>query len=110
MEIAKFILSAIGTFLTVFGLSFTIFQYWRKKQDEKFDLLKCTLEKMVYKESNSHSNAINRLDKRIERLEQNIVQGFEKRLSTMEGELHGIKLILKSIQDWFITNTPKGGK
>lgn len=110
MEIAKFILTAVGTFLSVFGLSFTVFQYWRKKQDEKFDKLKSCLENTMQKESHERDSAITRMEKRIERLEQSIVQSFEKRLSTVEGELKGIKLILQSIQNWFINNTPTGIK
>jgi hypothetical protein len=38
-----------------------------------------------------------------------MAQRFENRLSVMEGELKGIKSILQSIQNWFISNT-SGGK
>jgi hypothetical protein len=64
----------------------------------------------MYKESNSRSNSVDRLEKRLERLELYFSQSFEKRLSTMEGELHGIKMILNKIQEWFINTTPRGGK
>ena len=108
MEIAKFILTAVGTFLSVFSLSFAVFQYWKKKQDEKFDLLKESMEKMVQDETQTRSNALERLDKRIEFLERSVLQGFENRLSVIEGELRGIKPILLAIQGWFINN--KGNK
>ena len=108
MEIAKFILTAVGTFLSVLGLSFTIFQHWRKKQDEKFELLKNNTQDLIQKESQSRDNSNTRLEKRIERLEQSIVQSFEGRLSGIEGELKGMKPVLQAIQNWFIRNTPAG--
>ena len=94
MEIAKFVLTAIGTFLSVFGLSFTVFQYWRKKQDEKFDSLKTETKE-----------SIKRMGARIEALEQTVMRSLESRLSLIEGELKGLKPILQSIQNWFINNT-----
>jgi hypothetical protein len=48
-------------------------------------------------------------DKRLRDLENTMAQRFEGRLGNMEGELKGIKSVLQSIQNWFITNTP-GGK
>jgi hypothetical protein len=110
MEIAKFVLTAVGTFLSVFALSFTIFQYWRKKQDEKFTSLENETKGAVQKETQSRADAIARLERRIEFLEHSVVHGFENRLSIIEGELKGIKPILQAIQNWFITNTPTGGK
>jgi hypothetical protein len=94
VEIAKFILTAVGTFLSVFGLSFTVFQYWKKKQDEKFDTLKSETK-----------GSIKRMGSRIEVLEQNALRNLENRLSLIEGELKGLKPILQSIQNWFINNT-----
>jgi len=99
VEIAKFILTAVGTFLSVFALSFTVFQYWRKRQDEKFSGFR-----------DETNTAISRLEKRIEFLEHSVVHGFENRLSVIEGELKGIKPILQAIQNWFINNTPSGRK
>jgi hypothetical protein len=93
VEIAKFVLTAVGTFLSVFGLSFTVFQYWKKKQDEKFDTLKSETKE-----------SIKRMGSRIEVLEQNALRNLENRLSLIEGELKGLKPILQSIQNWFINN------
>ncbi|GHV76473.1 hypothetical protein AGMMS49942_12940 [Spirochaetia bacterium] len=109
MEVAKFILTAVGTFISVFALSFTIFQYWRKKQDEKFDLLKAAVKNGIQDEEEARKDALSHLEKRVEYLEHRVVQAFENRLSTIEGELRGIKPILQAIQNWFINNTP-GGK
>jgi len=105
MEIAKFVLTAVGTFLSVFGLSFTVFQYWRKKQDEKFEILKKSLEISLQKETDSRKESVARIETRITALENIMSQRFENRLSVIEGELRGIKPILKSIQDWFINNS-----
>jgi hypothetical protein len=60
-------------------------------------------------ETQARTNALNRLDKRIEFLERNVLHGFENRLSMIEGELKGIKPILLSIQNWFVNNNT-GGK
>ena len=35
VEIAKFVLTAIGTFISVSGLFFAVFQFWIKKREEK---------------------------------------------------------------------------
>lgn len=105
MEIAKFVLTAVGTFLSVFGLSFTVFQHWRKRQDEKFDLLKKSIEAAIQKETDSRKESTARIEGRITALENTMSQRFENRLSVIEGELRGIKPILQSIQNWFINNT-----
>jgi DNA-binding FrmR family transcriptional regulator len=110
VEIAKFIFTAIGTFLSVFGLSFTVFQHWRKRQDEKFDLLKKSIDANIQKETDSRKESMARMEGRITAIENTMSQRFENRLSVIEGELKGIKPILQSIQNWFINNTPAGKK
>jgi len=97
VEIAKFVLAAIGTFISVLALSFGVFQYWKKKQDEKFDELR-----------GETKQSIARLGERLGTLEQSVVRSFESRLSVIEGELRGLKPILQAIQNWFISNTPSG--
>jgi hypothetical protein len=110
VEIAKFILTAVGTFLSVFGLSFTVFQHWRKRQDEKFDMLKKSLDASIQNEANNREKAVSHMEGRVTALEFTMSQRFENRLSVIEGELKGIKPILQSIQNWFISNTPTGKK
>jgi hypothetical protein len=109
VEIAKFVLTAVGTFISVISLSFAVFQYWRKKQDEKFDLFKKTVDNMIRKEEQDRKESDALHENRLRDLENTMAQRFESRLSIMEGELKGIKSILQSIQNWFINNTP-GGK
>jgi hypothetical protein len=108
VEIAKFILTAVGTFVSVISLSFAVFQYWRKKQDEKFDLFKRAIDDMIQEEKRGRKESDAEHDKRLRDLENTMAQRFESRLSIMEGELKGIKSILQSIQNWFIDNTPRG--
>ncbi len=108
MEIAKFVLTAIGTFLSVFALSFTVFQYWRKKQDEKFDGLKSNIESAIQKEAAARGAAQERLHKRIDDLEQSFAHSLERRLSTIEGEIKGLRQTMQSVQNWFFNNTPQG--
>jgi hypothetical protein len=108
VEIAKFVLTAVGTFVSVISLSFAVFQYWRKKQDEKFDLFKKTIDGMIRQEEQSRKESDVQHENRLRDLESTMAQRFENRLSVMEGELKGIKSILQSIQNWFINNT--GGK
>lgn len=110
MEIAKFILTAVGTFLSVFGLSFTVFQHWRKRQDEKFDLLKKSTDANIQKETDNRKEAVAHIERRITVIENTMFQRFENRLSVIEGELKGIKSTLLSIQNWFFNNTSAGKK
>ena len=107
MEIAKFVLYSVGSFVSVFTLSFSIFQYW-KKQEERFVNLKNDTKESLQRESEARQRDINKLEKRIENLENTLVQSVQQRMSSIEGELKGIKPILQSIQNWFINNTPRG--
>ena len=108
MEIAKFVLTAVGTFLSVSALSFSVFQYWKKKQEDKFNALKTETKEGLQRESEARQKDINKMEKRIENLENTLVQSVQQRMSSIEGELKGIKPILQSIQNWFINNTPRG--
>lgn len=108
MEIAKFVLTAVGTFLTVLALSFSVFQYWKKKQEEKFAALKAETKEKIAAESENRQKDVQRMEKRLDSLESTLVQSMQQRMSSIEGELKGMKPILQSIQNWFINNTPRG--
>lgn len=107
MEIAKFVFTAIGTFLSVFGLSFTVFQHWKKRQDEKFDLLKKSIDAAVQKEVDSRKEAVSQIRERVEKLDEYVSQRFENRLSRIEGKLEGMNNTLNKITDWFINTPPR---
>ena len=102
MEIARLIIMAVGTFLSVLSLSFAVFQYWRKQQDKKFELLKESIRDMVQREERGRKDADALYEKRLANLERIMSQRFENRLSTIEGELKGMRGTLDKIQQWFI--------
>lgn len=104
MEVAKFVLTAVGTFISVISLSFAVFQYWRKRQDEKFELLNKSVIGKIEDEERIRKEADAKHDDRLRDLEITMVQRFETRLSGMEGELKGIRNTLQKITDWFISN------
>ena len=99
---------ALGTFLSVLSLSFAVFQYWRKKQDEKFELFRKSIASMVQSEEQSRKETEARHEKRLCNLESMMSQRFENRLSTIEGELKGMRGLLEKIQQFFINSA--GGK
>jgi hypothetical protein len=113
MEIAKFVLTAIGTFISVLALSFTVFSYWKKKQEEKdaefkkglvesVNLEKTTREKEIAAERAERKQEIEKLENRITYLQDTVIKENGERMSAIEGELKQIRPILASIQNWFI--------
>jgi hypothetical protein len=100
-ETFKFIMTIVGSCVGVTSFFFTMFQYWRKKQDEKFDLFKASIKEWLDKEEIDRRDADQRHDKRLQDLEGMVAERFESRLSKIEGELKWMGSILKSIQDWF---------
>jgi hypothetical protein len=117
VEIAKFVLTAIGTFISVSGLTFAVFQFWAKRRDEKDRAFKDSVRedidaerKQLHLERGERKEAVDRLSKKVDLLETSIMQALQNRIGNIEGELKGMREILKAIQNWFITNTPSGGK
>jgi hypothetical protein len=120
MEIAKFILTAIGTFVSVSALTFTVFQFWAKRRDEKDSAFKASIMKQLDSERNlsrqeitdertSRKEDMCRIEERIDKLEQVIMGDLQRRLSSIEGQLKSMCGTLRIIEDWFVKNTP-GGK
>ena len=120
MEIAKFILTAIGTFVSVSALSFTVFQSWAKRRDEKDNAFRSSImeqldsERVLSRQEISDEKAsrkedVRRIEERIDKLEQAIMGDLQRRLSSIEGELKSMRGTLRIIEDWFVRNTP-GGK
>jgi Flp pilus assembly protein TadB len=121
MEIAKFILTAIGTFISVSGLFFAVFQFWVKKREEKDAAFQTSVRKEldserqqsrdeIQQERQERKDSIERLGRKIDGLEHSIMDGVLTRIGNIEGELKGMRELLKSIQRWFIDNTPSGSK
>jgi adenylate kinase family enzyme len=121
MEIAKFVLTAVGTFVSVSGLMFAVFQFWVKKREEKDAAFKASVKKdmeverllsrdEIQQERNERKESIERLAKRLEALERNIMDNLQQRMGNIEGELKALRGTLRTIEQWFIANTPAGGK
>jgi hypothetical protein len=119
MEIAKFILSTIGVFISVAGLMFAMFQFWSKKREEKDNAFQAAIRKGIESERllsrdeimlerNERKESVERLGKRLELLEHNIMDSLQQRIGNIEGELKGVRGTLGKIEEWFIRNTPRG--
>jgi hypothetical protein len=48
------------------------------------------------------------LEKNVSDLQRDVNLNLGQRLSNIEGEMKGMNNILKQIQGWFISNTPRG--
>lgn len=128
MEIAKFVLSCVGSFIAVSGFFMGIWKAYTKKTDDKIKSIKDSSALEVQKAKDEAARQIaalrngsiaktEKLEKRIESLEKSVTKLQEdlnanvgQRLSNIEGEMKGMSNILKQIQGWFINNTPRGEK
>ncbi|MCM1321636.1 MAG: hypothetical protein NC041_07180 [Bacteroides sp.] len=128
MEIAKFVLSCVGSFIAVSGFFMGIWKTYSKKTDDKIQLIQAQASQKIketeaaarieIKEVREGSIAkAEKLERRIAALEKNVSDlqrdvnlNLGQRLSNIEGEMKGINNILKQIQGWFINNTPRDEK
>lgn len=126
MEIAKFVLSCIGSFIAVSGFFMGIWKAYSKKTDDKISSMRAEADKKIKEAENAARHEINevregaiakteKLERRIAALEKNVSDlqrdvnlNLGQRLSSIEGEIKGMNNILKQIQGWFISNTPRG--
>ena len=123
MEIAKFVLSCIGSFIAVSGFFMGIWKAYSKKTDDKIKAIQAQADEKT-KEAEAHAQEeidkvregsiakSEKLEKRIEKnvsdLQRDVNLNLGQRLSNIEGEMKGMNNILKQIQGWFINNTPRG--
>lgn len=125
MEIAKFVLSCIGSFIAVSGFFMGIWKAYSKKTDDKISSMRAEADKKIKEAENAARHEINevregaiakteKLERRIAALEKNVSDlqrdvnlNLGQRLSNIEGEMKGMNNILKQIQGWFINNTPR---
>lgn len=128
MEIAKFVLSCVGSFIAVSGFFTGIWKTYSKKTDDKIQLIQAESSRKIketeaaarieIKEVREGSIAkAEKLERRIAALEKNVSAlqrdvnlNLGQRLSNIEGEMKGINNVLKQIQGWFINNTPRDEK
>ena len=111
MEIAYFVIMAVGTFVSVASLAAAAFSHWRKKQDQQFEVFRQAMNEMVNEERENRREACAHLRERLDALESRKSSSgkeVEGRLGRIEGELKGIRTMMDKIQQWFIDNA--GGK
>lgn len=119
MEIAKFVLSCIGSFIAVSGFFMGIWKAYSKKTDDKIKAIQAQADEKI-KEAEAHAQAeidkvregsiakSEKLEKNVSDLQRDVNLNLGQRLSNIEGEMKGMNNILKQIQGWFINNTPRG--
>lgn len=125
MEIAKFVLTCIGSFIAVSGFFMGIWKAYSKKTDDKIKSIQAQAEERIKETEDLSRREIDevregsiakteKLERRIAALEKNVSDlqrdvnlNLGQRLSNIEGEMKGMNNILKQIQGWFINNTPR---
>ena len=125
MEIAKFVLTCIGSFIAVSGFFMGIWKAYSKKTDDKIKSIQAQAEERIKETEDVSRREIDevregsiakteKLERRIAALEKNVSDlqrdvnlNLGQRLSNIEGEMKGMNNILKQIQGWFINNTPR---
>lgn len=125
MEIAKFVLSCIGSFIAVSGFFMGIWKAYAKKTDDKIKSIQAQADQKIKEAEENAKQEIGevregsiakteKLEKRIAALEKSVSDlqrdvnsNLGQRLSNIEGEMKGMNNILKQIQGWFINNTPR---
>lgn len=125
MEIAKFVLTCVGSFIAVSGFFMGIWKAYSKKMEDKIKYIQQQADEKI-KEAQSiarteidevregsiaKSEKLERrivaLEKIVSDLQRDVSLNLGQRLSNIEGEMKGMNNILKQIQGWFINNTPR---
>ena len=107
MEIAKFVLSCVGSFIAVSGFFMGIWKAHEKKTDDKIKNVEESTDCKIKTSSEKLERRISSLEKVVEGLQKDVNANLGQRLSNIEGEMKGMNNILKQIQGWFINNTPR---
>lgn len=125
MEIAKFVLSCIGSFIAVSGFFMGIWKAYAKKTDDKIKSIQAQADQKIKEAEENAKQEISEvregsiakteklerriaaLEKSVSDLQRDVNSNLGQRLSNIEGEMKGMNNILKQIQGWFINNTPR---
>lgn len=125
MEIAKFVLSCIGSFIAVSGFFMGIWKAYAKKTDDKIKSIQAQADQKIKEAEENAKQEIGEvregsiakteklerriaaLEKSVSDLQRDVNSNLGQRLSNIEGEMKGMNNILKQIQGWFINNTPR---
>lgn len=126
MEIAKFVLSCVGSFIAVSSFFAAIWRSYAKKTEEKIKSIQQQAdEKIAEAETKSRSKIdevregsiakSDKLERRIAALERNVTDlqrdvnaNLGQRLANIEGVMKGMSNVLNQIQGYFITHTTAG--
>lgn len=108
METAKFIFTCISIGLAVFGTIAGLWRAYNKKITARIISAEKDAQGKIENVKKDCEKRIEFLEGEVRDLQKIVGEGLQRRLSSMEGEMKGMANILKSIQDWFIRNTPKG--
>lgn len=107
MEIAKFVLTCVGSFIAVSGFFMGIWKNYSKKTDDKIKNIEETADCKIKVSSEKLEKRISSLEDVVAGLQKDVNANLGQRLSNIEGEMKGMNNILKQIQGWFISNTPR---
>ena len=103
MEIVKFILACIGSFIATTGFFGGLWANQKKKVEAKIAGVQNSADSKIKKQE----ERIEKLEDVVAELQKTVSDGLGQRLSNIEGEMKGMNNILKQIQGWFINNTPR---
>ena len=101
MEIVKFILACIGSFIATAGFFGGLWANHKKKIETKIAGVQSAADAKIEKQE----ERIKKLENVVADLQKTVSEGLGQRLSNIEGEMKGMNNILKQIQGWFINNT-----
>ena len=101
MEIVKFILACIGSFIATTGFFGGLWANHKKKVEAKIAGVQNSADAKIKKQE----ERIEKLEDVVAELQKTVSDGLGQRLSNIEGEMKGMNNILKQIQGWFINNT-----
>lgn len=114
MEIAKFVLTCVGSVIATASFFLGMWHRYRARLEGEIDAAKKSADEEVERARRSSAEKSERLERRIEGLEKAVAElqkelnaNIGERLSGIEGTMKKMDNILTQIQNWFINNTPR---
>ena len=126
IEIIKFALTCLGSFITAFGFFAGFWRSYKKKVEDKIRQVQAEAEKEIADAEGHAKDEVakvregsiaktEKLEKRISELERSVTDlqrdvsaNLGQRLASIEGTMKGMSNILSQIQGYFITHTSAG--
>lgn len=128
IEIIKFALTCLGSFITAFGFFAGFWRAYKKKVEDKIKQVQSEAEEKIADAETAAKEEVakvregsiaktEKLEKRISALEKSVSElqkdvnaNLGQRLASIEGTMKGMSNILNQIQGYFINHTPSGDK